>query len=153
MFFSSITLGEHKPLIAYLNQQGVRVTNLFRLLVKRGPGDPVFSKTMEWLTDFATSEWFDTPEDAAKFLDQQNTADALLSDKAFAKLNFGFLARLILNRDEYDAYYRLVKKFVKELLPGVNVIIIEGILEICRRRNFFTQYMADNQAENPCIKL
>lgn len=148
LFFASVTLTEHRPIIAVLAQKGVRITELFRRLVELGRDDPAFSGVLEWLFRQAREEWFISPAEAAEFVrDETNRAD-LFNERAFAKLNFGILARLLLNDDEYEAYYRLIGRILGELLPDVPPATVAELLILCRERNYIRKLIrGDARAE------
>ena len=153
LFFGSITLGEHRPLVAYLNNKGISVTEVFNEIVENGADNPVFAKIMNWLQEEAAKEWFDGKEHAQAFMEEEDNFDNLINDKAFVKLNFAFTARLYLNPDEYDAYYSQIEKAVRKLDPDSSPIIIGDLLHLCRERNFMLRFLNKTPQSSASVEL
>ena len=68
LFFGGLTLGDHRPLVSYLINKGVRITELYTNLVLKGSDHPVLNKTFEWLNSQISSEWFETVDEVEGFL-------------------------------------------------------------------------------------
>jgi len=142
LFFGSVTLGENWPLIAYLTHHQVRFTRVLVDLIARGRNNPIFKKSLDWLQHEAENEFFDSPGAIAEHIAQLEVYGDLFGEKAFMKLNFGFTARLILNDDEYNAYFNEMKAVLIEHTSEFSTPeIIEDILTVCKSRNYLRQYL------------
>lgn len=146
-FYASITLGEHLPLLPFLNMRGIRFTKVCEEMVDVGREDPVFGKSVNWLIDQSINEWHATPESAEEFISKRENIDALLTDNMVMKLNTGFLAKIYLDRGQYDAYYRVFSSVLKKLLPEENPKVLDELVEICKQRNFLVNCLRGNQSK------
>ena len=135
-FYGSITLGEHLPLLPFLNMRDVRFTKICEEMIETGKEDPVFRKSVHWLIEQSVCEWHDTPESVKDFVSKKENREALLKDNMFVKLNTGFLAKIYLDEEQYDAYYRVFNRVLKKLLPNENPKVLDELVEICKQRNF-----------------
>ena len=145
-FYASITLGEHLPLLPFLNMRGVRFTKICEEMVGAGKEDPVFGESVHWLIEQSINEWHATPEVVEEFISQKENMEALLKDNMFVKLNTGFLARIYLDRRQYDAYYRVFNSVLKKLLPGESPKVLDELVGICKQRNFLVNCLRGNQS-------
>jgi len=154
LFFGSVTLSEHWPLISYLTHNGVRFTPILESLIARAGQNANFNKSIDWLQQQAQGEFFDTPEDIGNYLANANNQDNIFGKNAFLKLNFGYLARLVLNPDEYDAYYQELQVVLNRHTSSFSTPeIISDILKVCRMRNYLVQCLSENYKRETEINI
>ena len=135
--FASVTLGEHLPLINYLNKNGINFTKVCELLAEEGKKDPTFKDSVDWLLKKSIEEWHTTPQDAEKFVSKPEVKKYLLEEEAFLKLNTGFFAKICLNQEQYDAYYKVFEKVLEKLFSKERMKVVSEILMLCKERNYF----------------
>ena len=136
LFFGGLTLGDHRPLVSYLNMKGVRITELYTNLFLKGSDHPILSKTFEWLNNQISKEWFESADKVEFFLKDSKNIEGFFGDEAFVKLNYAFTAYLLLNPEEYEAYYQQLELEVNLLLPDESSKIVHEIVRLCYQRNF-----------------
>ena len=112
LFFGGLTLGDLRPLVPYLTNKGVRLTDLLKNVILQGSDHPVLCETFEWLGKQISAEWFKTVEEADLFLRDPQNRSNFFSDKMFTKLNFAFTAYLLLHPKQYEAYYQQIEKLL-----------------------------------------
>lgn len=147
LFYASVSLGEHRPLVRFLKARGRAVTDMCSRILERGAGDPVFAKAIAWLQQRSLEEWFETPEDAARFTADERNQRALLSDTAYVKLNTGFLSKLYLEPELYDAYYRVAEQVLLEMFPAEEPVVIREIVRLCRERNYLIRCLRGDASQ------
>lgn len=140
-FFASVTLGEHLPLVNYLTKKNISFTKVCEELVEEGKKDPIFKKSVDWLIQQSLDEFFATTTDIEDYLSKSENKKALLTNNEFVKLNTGFFAKICLDKKQYDAYYKVLEKTLKKLLPFNSSNIISDLLLLCRERNYFMRCM------------
>jgi len=148
LFFGGATLGEHRPLISFLTHQGVRVTDLYRRVIENHSNNKHLEKALDWIRKIAAQEWYDTPEDALAFIRSEENRKHFFKSQAYVKLNFGFTAYLILNPEQYHAYYEILQKEILELVPEVSRTVISEIIDLCKRRNYLFRYINEHESSN-----
>ena len=140
MFFGSVTLGEHWPLIALLTNKEVRLTEVLRRLVDRRDANPGLARALDWLRDQALNEFFETPEDIARHLSKMENRDALFGEEAFMKLNFGLTAWFLLHPEDHAAYHDELGNVLKDMMGAiVPPHVIQEVLNLCRERNYLAR--------------
>jgi len=152
-FYCSITLGEHLPLLPILNMKEIRFTKICEEMIRVGKDDPVFNESVGWLVEQSVSEWHDSPEHVKKFVSKKTNVDALLKDNIFVKLNPGFLARIYLDQEQYEAYYRVFSQVLKALLPTDNPKVLDELVEICKKRNFLVNSLRGNRSRTLSLTI
>ncbi|MDP6109635.1 MAG: hypothetical protein QGF71_06115, partial [Rhodospirillales bacterium] len=85
--------------------------------------------------------------------DQQPKREFLFNDQAFAKLNFALLARLVLNPEEYDGYYKVTELVLNDMLPDTDSVVIPDILRLCRERNFLRRCIEGDRSPTGQVPL
>lgn len=154
LFFGSVTLAEHWPLISYLTHNNVRFTRVLQDVIKNGETNPDFGRSLNWLREKAEEEFLDTPEDIANQLADPEAWDDLFGENAFMKLNFGYTARLMLHDDEYAAYYDELKTVLIEHTKEFSTPeIIDGILSLCRARNYLNRCLHGDTSIETLVTL
>jgi hypothetical protein len=117
IFFASVTIGEHRPLIRFLVKNNFSIVELFKRVSELDINYPSFDKALNWCMEQASQEWFNTLEVAQEFFDEKKNIDALFDDKPFLKLNYGMFARLLKNPDEYESFNRKMEDLVRSIVP------------------------------------
>ena len=153
LFFGAVTLGDHRPLVSYLINKGVRITELYTNLALKGSDHPVLNKTFEWLNNQISNEWFETVNEVEDFLSKPDNVNNFFGEEAFVKLNFGFSAYLLLNPNQYKAYYQLLESEVNRLLPDEPEQVIYEIVRLCYERNFIFRYLHGDLTSATAIGL
>ena len=138
-FYGSVTLGEHLPLVSYLRSRGVRFTRVCEKMVEEGLKHPFFKSNVEWLLDISRNEWHASEEDAEKYIANAENQKALLNDSMFVKLNTGFLARIYMNNEQYNAYYEVLKKAIMKIDITINESVLDELINICKERNYLVK--------------
>jgi len=145
LFFGAVTIGELKPLVYVLRHKKKSLTKVLSDVLVIGKKDKVFAPLLRWVEEQVRDEFFETPQDVAAYLEEPDHRDILLTS-GFSKLNFGVSARLILHKDECDAYYGCLEKSLKSELAGsVSDAAIADLLRICRDRNYIANLLADDE--------
>ncbi|OUX37049.1 MAG: hypothetical protein CBE21_09825, partial [Proteobacteria bacterium TMED261] len=121
--FASVTLGEHLPLINYLSKKGVEFTKVCEHMVEEGRKDPVFKDSVQWLLKKSEDEWYQNPKKAEEYISKPKIKNSLLEEETFLKLNTGFFARICLNKNQYDAYYKVLEKVLTNFVSKDNMKI------------------------------
>jgi radical SAM superfamily enzyme YgiQ (UPF0313 family) len=153
LFFGGLTLGDHRPLVAYLIKKGVQLTDLLRKVILSGSDHPVLCETFEWLGNQISAEWFETIEEADLYLkDPENNAN-FFSDNMFVKLNYAFTAYLLLHPKQFEAYYQKIEEEVCQLLPNEPKNIIREIVKLCKDQNFLFRCLYGDPSPRASIKL
>ena len=153
LFFGGLTLGDLRPLVPYLTNKGVRLTDLLKNVILQGSDHPVLCETFEWLGKQISAEWFETVEEADLFLRDPQNISNFFSDKMFTKLNFAFTAYLLLHPKQYEAYYQQIEKEVLLLLPNEPKSIIREIVKLCRDQNFLYRCLNGDNSSSVSLKL
>jgi predicted transport protein len=138
-FYASVTLGEHLPLIPYLRDRGIVFTMVCEKMVQEGLKHPIFKSIVEWLIDSSNNEWHDTEVDLASYVSVPKNQDTLLNDNMFVKLNFGFLALIYIDSEQYEAYYEVLKDVILNLDPQVNEVVLDELIHFCQERNYLVK--------------
>jgi len=152
-FFASVTLGEHLPLVHYLTKKGIRFTKVCEKLVEEGKKDSVFKKSVDWLIKQSIEEWHKNPGKAAEYLAKPEARNSLLEEETFLKLNTGFFARICLDQEQYDSYYKVFQKVLTKFIPKELVNIASQILFLCKERNYFMKCKKGNATRSLSLKL
>lgn len=147
IFFTSVTLGEHRPLINYLVNKNISVANFFKRLVEPDPKYPAFDKSLEWCRKVASDEWFASEADAKSYLNSRENSEALFGGGAFFKLNYGFLGRLLCNLEEYQDFCRKAEDVVLAIAQAEDSATVQEIVRFCSSRNLIYQLLIDADAE------
>ena len=79
------------------------------------------------------------------YVTKPENKDALLTSNEFVKLNTGFFAKICLDKEQYDAYYKVLERVLLRLLPSNNSNVISDLLLLCRERNYFMRCMLDKK--------
>jgi radical SAM superfamily enzyme YgiQ (UPF0313 family) len=153
IFFASVTLGEHLPLISYMTKNNLPIYELFRVLAEPDEAYPAFNRALKWCSDQAQQEWFDSKTSAIEYFNEPANAKGLFGDKPFLKLNYGMYGRLICNADEYEDFCRKVGDTLARLIPEENSIVLSEIVQLCRARNLLYRTLNESQNEPRTIKL
>jgi len=153
LFFGGLTLGDHRPLVSYLVNKGVRITELYTNLVLRGSDHPVLAKTFGWLNNQISSEWFETIDKVEEFIKNSENIEGFFGDEAFVKLNYAFTAYLLVNPKENEAYYKQLEFEVSNLLPDEPRSIIHEITRLCYERNFIFRCLNGHLASTTSIEI
>ena len=151
--FASVTLGEHLPLINYLNKNGINFTNVCEKLVEEGKKDPIFKNSVNWLIKKSIDEWYETPEKVEKYLTNPKVRKSLLEEETFLKLNTGFFAKICLNKEQYDAYYKALHRVLEKLFSKDKMKIVSEILMLCKERNYFMKCNNENRSRSVSLAL
>ena len=136
IFFASVTLGEHRPIISYLVKKGLSAVEFFKRLAEPDARYPAFDRALAWCRDWAVNEWFTSVDEVAKRLAKPENAEAMFHDGAFFKLNYGMLARLICHPDEYADFCRKVEDTLRGIVPDEDPEVVREIVALCSARNF-----------------
>ncbi len=153
LFFGGLTLGDLRPLVPYLTNKGVRLTDLLKNVILQGSDHPVLCETFEWLGKQISAEWFETVEEADLFLRDPQNSSNFFSDKMFTKLNFAFTAYLLLHPNQFEAYYHQIEKEVLLLLPNEPKSLIREIVKLCREQNFLYRYLNGDKSPSVSVEL
>ncbi len=153
IFFGGLTLGDLRPLVPYLTNKGVRLTDLLKNVILQGSDHPVLCETFEWLGKQISAEWFETVEEADLFLRDPQNSSNFFSDKMFAKLNFAFTAYLLFHPKQFEAYYHQIEKEVLLLLPNEPKSLIREIVKLCREQNFLYRYLNGDKSPSVSVEL
>lgn len=146
IFFASVTIGEHKPLISYLVKKGISVVEFFKRLAEIDPKYPDFNKTLQWAKKTATAEWFSTEDEAEKRLAVRENVDALLGAGASMKLNYGLLGRLLCNPDEYQDFCKKTRDVLLDIVQDEDPEVVKEIVRYCSWRNYIHQALSGDGA-------
>ncbi len=147
LFYASVSLGEHRPLVRFLKSRDLAVTEMCARILERGRTDPVFARALDWLQQRSLEEWFETPADAARFVSDESSQQALISDTAYVKLNTGFLSKLYLEPELYDGYYRVVEQVLLEMCPADDPVVVRELVSLCRQRNYLVRCLRGDSSE------
>jgi hypothetical protein len=71
IFFASVTIGEHRPLIRFLVKNNFSIVELFKRVSELDINYPSFDKALNWCMEQASQEWFNTLEVAQEFFDEK----------------------------------------------------------------------------------
>lgn len=148
IFYASVTLGEHRPLINYLVEKNCSIIDFFKRLVEPEPNHRAFGRALNWCVEQAREEWFDTRESAAEHLSVPENAEALFGENIFLKLNYGMLGRLICNTDEYDDFYDKIEDVLIKMVSNEDPLVLQEIATLCRARNVIFQLLKAENSEN-----
>ena len=151
--FASVTLGEHLPLISFLSKNNIEFTKVCEQLVEEGKKDPIFKDSINWLLKKSVEEWYENPKTAEKYISDPKVKKALLVEETFLKLNTGFFARICLNREQYDSYYKVLEKVLNAFFTKEKMKIVSQILLVCKERNYFMRYLSGKRSRNLSLKL
>ena len=153
IFFASVTLGEHRPIISYLIKNNVPIIVFFKHLVEHNSKYPAFDRALKWCGKQAREEWFEDLDSAHVFFGTSEHAGALFGENPFLKLNYGMLARLISNRDEYEDFCRKTADTLISIIPGENPTVLHELVQLCRARNLVYRLIHDDQAWDKTVML
>ncbi|MBT6600235.1 MAG: radical SAM protein [Nitrospina sp.] len=153
LFFGGLTLGDLRPLVPYLTNKGVRLTDLLKTVILEGSNHPVLCETFEWLRNQISAEWFETVEEMDLFFRDPQNSSNFFSDKMFVKLNFAFTAHLLLHPNQFEAYYQQIEKEVLRLLPNEPQSTIREIVKLCQEQNFLYRCLRGDITTSVSIKL
>ena len=153
LFFGGLTLGDHRPLVSYLINKRVRITELYTNLVLKGSDHPVLHKTFEWLNNQISNEWFETADKVEEFLKDSENIEDFFGDEAFVKLNYAFTAYLLVNPEEYEVYYQQLECEVSLLLPDEPRQVIHEITRLCYERNYIFRCLNGDLGSATSIEL
>jgi len=141
-FFSSVTLGEHLPLVSYLTSKNVSFTNICEEMVEEGKKNPIFKKSVVWLIEQSLQEFHSSLKDVEHYVTNSTNQEALINNNQFIKLNFGFLATIYLDKKQYEAYYQVLERVVLQIMSSCNPKIISELLLLCKERNYLIRCMS-----------
>ena len=139
-FYASVTLGEHLPLVHYLKKKNISFTKVCEELVKEGQKNSFLKKSVNWLIEQASGEWYESPEKLAKSIKKDNKGKRLLEEETFVRLNTGLFAKICLDQKQYDAYYVVFDKVLSKFFSKKDMVVVSEILKLCRERNYFMRY-------------
>ena len=153
IFYASVTLGEHSPLISYLVKNDIPVFDFFKCLVKPDPKYPSFDRALAWCSDRARQEWFDSLNGAREFIELPENASALFGQNSFLKLNYGMLARLICNKNEYEEFACKIENTLITLIPEENPSVLRELVYLCKSRNLVYRLLHGNDVQDKSVIL
>ena len=139
-FYASVTLGEHLPLVHYLKKRNISFTKVCEELVNEGQKNSYLKKSVNWLVEQASGEWYENPEKLAESIKKDNKGKRLLEEETFVRLNTGLFAKICLDQKQYDAYYIVFNKVLSMFFDKKEMIVVAEILKLCRERNYFMRY-------------
>jgi len=153
IFYGSISVGEFLPLMEYLKQCGVRVTDFFKKLVEVVNSDgQLTNESIDWLSRKAAGEWFNTPAEAERFFSQPVNRAELLNNPTI-KLNFDFVSSLMLSAKKYQDFCYYMLEIIKIYFPQCDVKIAQDLLALCGKRNYIMRCLSGKYNANDLIKL
>ncbi len=153
-FFGGVTVGEQKPLLPVLINNGVRVTDVYRRLIERKDEEPAFARAFDWLDREANTEFAETPSELSSHFGPRERWASMFEEESFMKLNFALIARLVMNRDEYEGYYTVLEKVLVDLMGGfASPAAVGELLTLCRQRNYITHVLRGDKATKITVKL
>ena len=138
IFYGAVTIGEFSPLMKYLKVSGINIINLFQKIIEMKDLDPMVSESIDWLSEKARAEWFDTKEDAFKFFSDANNRKQLL-DNPTIKLNYDFLSYLMLSPKSYESFYGFIYNILDQHFPAINSAVVSELLQLCKARNYIVR--------------
>ena len=151
--FASVTLGEHLPLINFLSKKGLKFTKVCEHLVEEGKKDPIFKDSIDWLLKKSHDEWYENPRTAEEYISNPKVKNSLLEEEAFLKLNTGFFARICLNKEQYDSYYKVLEKVLTNFVAKEEMKIVSQIILLCKERNYFMKCKYGNGSNSRYLAL
>lgn len=152
-FYAGITLGEHLPLAQYLSKRNIQFTKVCEEMVVQGQKDPIFKKSVDWLIQQSSSEWYSSPKAVSEHITKSNKGKSLLEEETFVRINTGFFAKICLDREQYDAYYKVLEKVLTKFFIGEDMVVVSQILKLCRERNYFMRYMNKDKRKKISLNL
>jgi hypothetical protein len=153
IFFASVTIGEHRPLINYLVKNGYSVMDIFKQAAQPNDKYPAFDRALAWCEDQSNKEWFDSIKFANAYFKEPENIDKLFNSEPFMKLNFGMFARLILNPEEYNEFNNKMENIVLKMVPKEKQKTIQEIFKLCRARNLIRLGLVNGVKEHKTIIL
>ena len=152
-FYASVTLGEHLPLVHYLKKKNISFTKVCEELVNEGQKNLYLKKSVNWLVEQASGEWYENPEKLAESIKKDNKGKRLLEEETFVRLNTGLFAKICLDQKQYDAYYIVFNKVLSKFFSKKEMIVVAEILKLCRERNYFMRYKNGDNNRSLSLKL
>jgi radical SAM superfamily enzyme YgiQ (UPF0313 family) len=153
IFFASVTIGEHRPLIIYLVKNGYSIMDIFKQVAETNAKYPAFDRALAWCEDQSNLEWFDSIEFANEYFKKPKNIDKLFNSEPFMKLNFGMFSRLMLNSEEYAEFNNKMEDVVLRMVPEKKQKTIQEIFQLCRARNLIRLSLTDEVEERKTIVL
>ena len=153
-FYASVTLGEHIPLVHYLKKRNISFTKVCEELVNEGKKNSFLKKSVNWLTEQARGEWYESPEKLEENIKKDNNkVKRFLEEEAFVRLNLGLFAKICMDQKQYDAYYVVFNKVLSKFLSKKDMVVASEILKLCRERNYFMRYKNGDKNRSSSLKL
>jgi radical SAM superfamily enzyme YgiQ (UPF0313 family) len=153
LFFASVTIGEHRPLISFLVKNNYSIMEVFKELAELDHNYPAFDKALKWCKELAEQEWFNSVEEANEFFDVKRNAAELFNGKQFLKLNYGMFGRLLRDFDGYNQFNEKMEQAVYKIVPQTSHNIVKDIIRLCKSRNLLQLYLSGEQQGANTIKL
>ena len=152
-FYASVTLGEHLPLVHYLKKRNISFTKVCEELVNEGKKNLNLKKSVNWLIEQASGEWYESPEKLQESIEKNDKGKNLLEEETFVRLNTGLFAKICLDQKQYDAYYVVFNKVLSSFFSKEDMIVVSEILKLCRERNYFMRYKNGDNNRSLTLKL
>ena len=152
IFFGCITLSEFKNLITFFQQHDLTVTQVLRHVIDRRSESEAFTSAYNWLKEEAEQEFFSTLEDIDDFIHSKEH-DGLFGQNTITKLNYGFLARICLRREEYNGFYKVLEHVLCDLLPEYPHDLISHLISYTKARNYVNRCLDNDVADFADLKI
>ena len=152
-FYASVTLGEHLPLVHYLKKRNISFTKVCEELVNEGKKNSLLKKSVNWLVEQASAEWYESPEKLDESIKKDNKGKRLLEEETFVRLNTGLFAKILMDQKQYDSYYVVFNKVLSKFFSKKDMIVVSEILKLCRERNYFIRYKNGDNNRSLTLKL
>ncbi len=152
-FYASVTLGEHLPLVHYLKKRNISFTKVCEELVNEGKKNSFLKKSVNWLIEQASGEWYESPEKLDESIKKDDKGKRLLEEETFVRLNTGLFAKILMDQKQYDAYYVVFNKVLSKFFSEKDMVVVSEILNLCRERNYFIRYKNGDNNRSLSLKL
>jgi len=152
IFFGAVSIGEFNPLMKYLRNSGVRVVDLIRKMIEEKDLVPAASRCIDWLFEKARNEWFDSRDDGIAFFSNDERRKNLL-ENPIIKLNYDFLAYLMLSMERYESFYQLIRVVLSRYFPALPAAILEELLHLCKTRNYIVRCLSGKTETHVSLSL
>ncbi|MCW9034194.1 MAG: cobalamin-dependent protein [Rhodospirillales bacterium] len=153
LFFASVTIGEHRPLISFMVKNNYSIIDIFKELAKPDRAYPAFDQALQWCQEQAEQEWFSSIEDAHEHFADPANADDLFNGKPFLKLNYGMFGRLVGNADEYKQFNSKMESAVLKVVSKEHQEVIADIIRLCKARNIIHRTLVEGKSGSEEIQL
>ena len=86
--------------------------------MNEGKKNSFLKKSVNWLIEQASGEWYESPEKLDESIKKDDKGKRLLEEETFVRLNTGLFAKILMDQKQYDAYYvvfnKVLSKFFKK---------------------------------------